>query len=67
MAAQTFLGTFLIHPDSENGLERNSVALVFQLRAIDKKKLKNKVGRLNSSYLSELQKHIESLLQMKNT
>jgi mRNA interferase MazF len=44
LAAQTFSGTFLIPPDGENGLAKDSVALVFQLRAIDKKRLRRKIG-----------------------
>ncbi|MEK6286120.1 MAG: type II toxin-antitoxin system PemK/MazF family toxin [Acidobacteriota bacterium] len=35
LTAQTFPGTFLIQPDSDNNLNTTSVALVFQLRAID--------------------------------
>jgi mRNA-degrading endonuclease toxin of MazEF toxin-antitoxin module len=35
-AAIRFAGTTLIHPTAENGLRQGSVALVFQLRAIDR-------------------------------
>lgn len=54
LAAQTFPGTFLIHPDLDNGLTKDSVALVFQLRAIDKKRLKRKIGQLSANYLAQL-------------
>ncbi|MBS4027037.1 MAG: type II toxin-antitoxin system PemK/MazF family toxin [Ignavibacteriales bacterium] len=62
LSAQTFPGTFLIKPDEENNLERTSVALVFQVRAIDKRRLKNKIGKLNTKQLSELRKNMDMLL-----
>jgi mRNA interferase MazF len=63
-AALSFPGTFLIRPSSKNGLSVPSVALVFQLRAIDKRRLKRRIGRLNASYMTQLQKHIKVLLRM---
>ena len=38
-AAMRFAGTTLIHPTVENGLRQASVALVFQLRAIDRHRI----------------------------
>jgi mRNA interferase MazF len=64
LAAQAFPGTFLIHPDSENGLIVPSVALVFQLRAIDKRRLKYMIGKLGSPHLTQLRQHIKALLQL---
>jgi mRNA interferase MazF len=37
-AAMRFAGTTLIRPTAENGLQQASVALVFQLRAIDRRR-----------------------------
>ena len=64
LAAQAFPGTFLIHPDSENGLAMISVALVFQLRAIDKRRLKRMIGRLSTAHLAKLYQHIKVLLEL---
>lgn len=64
MAAQGFPGTFLIQPDTENGLAVTSVALVFQLRAIDKRRLKNTIGQLSASHMDQLLQHIKILLQL---
>ena len=64
LAAQSFPGTFLIHPDSQNGLTMISVALVFQLRAIDKRRLKRRIGRLSDSDLAQLRQHMKALLQL---
>ncbi len=64
LAAQAFPGTFLIHPDSENGLTMTSIALVFQLRAIDKRRLRRMIGRLGTPHLAQLHEHIKALLQL---
>lgn len=53
LGAQAFPGTFLIHPDAENGLTMASVVLVFQLRAIDKRRLRRKLGRLSAPHLAQ--------------
>jgi mRNA interferase MazF len=57
--ASNFPFTFVVEPDSTNNLTSTSVALVFQLRAIDKKRLKNKLGSLSTDDMQVLkQKHI---------
>jgi len=62
--AQAFPGTFLIHPDAENGLTVPSVVLVFQLRAIDKRRLRRKIGKLSVNHLAQLNDHIKTLMQL---
>jgi mRNA-degrading endonuclease toxin of MazEF toxin-antitoxin module len=44
-AAMRFAGTTLIPPTAENGLRQTSVALVFQLRAIDRGRVQGASGR----------------------
>src|SRR5437867_1550160 len=39
--------TLLIEPTSENGLQEPSYALVFQLRAVDRQRLRNRIGTLD--------------------
>jgi mRNA interferase MazF len=46
--ALRFSGTVLVNPTSQNGLRQESVALVFQLRAIDRLRVKGKVGELSA-------------------
>ena len=45
--ALRFPGTVLVEPDSTNGLRRPSVALVFQLSAIDRRYLADAVGEIS--------------------
>jgi mRNA interferase MazF len=42
--------------DSECGLEKNSLVLLEQVRTIDKKRLKEKVGRLSDSEMDAVNK-----------
>lgn len=48
----------------QNGLKVASVALVFQLRAIDSKRLKEKTGMLESKTMEEIEKQIKLLLKI---
>ncbi len=62
--ASNFPFTFTVSPDSFNNLSSVSVALIFQLRAIDKKRLKNKIGKLNSKDTEVLKQTIKTLLNI---
>lgn len=44
LQALRFPHTFSIEPDRANGLSAESVALIFQIRAIDKRRLMKKMG-----------------------
>ena len=64
LTAQSFPGTLLIQPDSDNNLNTISVALVFQLRAIDKRRVRRRLGRLSASDLSQVNDQMKALLQI---
>jgi len=63
--AANFPFTFVVEPDSTNNLTSTSVALVFQLRAIDKKRLKSKIGNLNSDDMQILKQNLENILHIE--
>ncbi len=48
IAALRFSGTALIKTDKTSGLKTDSVALVFQLRAIDRGRIKEKLAKFPS-------------------
>ena len=54
--------TFEIMPSAHNGLDRNSVAIIFQLRAIDRKKLKKKIGELDKRTMAQIGKQARQLI-----
>ena len=64
--ALDFAGTILIKPDDRNHLDKESIALAFQLRAIDRKRLSKKIGKLEESQVTKLQSLIKELLGIKD-
>lgn len=62
LAAQRFPHTVFVVPSLENGLSVESVLLVFQLRAIDKRRIIRKIGRLEKSLLHQVEAEIKGLL-----
>ena len=54
--------TLRVDPSPQNGLTRSSMLLVFQLRAIDKIRLGNNIGRLEQHHLQQLETEMRALL-----
>jgi len=53
-AAMRFAGTTLIRPTAANGLRQVSVALVFQLRAIDRRRIQERIGTVSAEVLNTM-------------
>lgn len=51
-----------LNPSKRNGLETVSVALVLQIRAIDKLRLQRKIGTIGKSMIQEIDTMIRRLL-----
>lgn len=51
--ALRFPGTILVEPDRDNGLRRPSVALVFQLNAVDSRFVTARMGNVSERVLDE--------------
>ncbi len=62
LRAARFPGTFRLDPDAHNGLTVPSVLLVFQLRAIDKRRLLTPAGHLTPTQLADVLHLIDLLL-----
>ncbi len=56
--------TLEIRKSNANKLEKDSVALVFQLQALDKKRLLSKIGNIENYYLTDINKIIKNLLKL---
>lgn len=52
--AVRFPGTLLIQPDTQNGLSLPSIALVFQLSAVDKRNCLQRLGALDVQSLDQI-------------
>jgi mRNA-degrading endonuclease toxin of MazEF toxin-antitoxin module len=59
--AMRFPGTVLVEADSHNGLRRASVALVFQLTAIDRRNISTPLGNVSSSVMASIWQAMEEL------
>ena len=62
LSALRFPHTVRVDPSPQNRLTKPSVLLVFQLRAIDKRRLSNKLGRLERHHMQQLETEMRHLL-----
>ena len=56
-----FAGTTLIRPTAESGLRQASVALVFQLRAIDRRRIQERIGTVSVEVLNAMFEELRKL------
>jgi mRNA interferase MazF len=59
--ALRFPGTVLVEPDARNGLRLPSVALVFQLTAVDNHFIVSKTGNIANKVLEEIFSALDTL------
>jgi mRNA interferase MazF len=64
LQALKFKNTLSLVPSSMNGLKQASVILIFQIRAIDGKRLIKKEGNLETNTMQEVQTMIKSMLKL---
>lgn len=62
--ASRYPGTFAVEPSGTNGLQVQSVVLAFQLRAIDRTRVGERLGYLEPQDLTALEDHLRSLLSL---
>lgn len=63
LKALRFPYTIQIEPTKQNGLDTDSVALVFHLRSIDKRRLIKAVGMIEKSVLQKIMNIIKQLFR----
>ncbi|MGL4421041.1 MAG: type II toxin-antitoxin system PemK/MazF family toxin [Gemmataceae bacterium] len=61
-----FTGTVTVQPSDLNGLLKESVILVFQIRAIDQRRLQNRIGLLEPDRLQAIFRSLEALLGIES-
>ena len=62
LLATRFAGTILIQPDVGNGLTQPSVALVFQIGALDRQRIRDRIGMVAFEMWNELLCLVDRLL-----
>lgn len=63
LGALRFPFTVRIEPSSANGLTLPSVAMVFQLRAIDRRRILCKIGELELEHMAQIDREIWRMLK----
>ena len=62
--ARRFPHTIEIKPSKRNGLYAKSIALLFQIRSIDHKRLKSKVGTLEPTIITQADNILKKMLKL---
>jgi mRNA interferase MazF len=62
LAAARFTGTFTVQPDGVNGLSTQSVALVFQLGAQDKRNFLHRIGEIDTPTMDAILAIVRQLI-----
>ena len=55
---------YLVEPSLENGLEKESIALIFQVRSIDKTRIKKKLGVLGQKEFDAIGDVLKDMLEV---
>ncbi len=61
LAALRFPGTVPVDADAENGLQRASVALVFQMTVLDQRLIQSRLGRISDAVLQAVWAALDEL------
>ncbi|MBS3176377.1 type II toxin-antitoxin system PemK/MazF family toxin [Candidatus Woesearchaeota archaeon] len=64
MQALRFPHTLEVRPSKTNALSSISIALLFQVRAIDKRRLMKKIGSLEEKTLKEIDEKLRKILSL---
>lgn len=59
-----FAHTHMVLPSVKNGLSNNSIALVFQITSIDKKRLVKRLGELDAGDISSIAAVLKEMLRV---
>lgn len=62
MAALRFPGTTQVKATAMSGLRTDSIALAFQIRAIDRSRIKEHIGAVSSAELADIREELQKLL-----
>ena len=62
LGATRFAGTMGVEPDYTNRLQKSSVILVFQVRAVDRNMVKNRIGSIQPEQLERVYGILEALV-----
>jgi len=62
--AATYGNSFIVNPSTLNGLDCDSTLLVHQIRALDRRRIKQVIGQLSEDDLRQLEESLRRLLSL---
>ncbi|MBI4692019.1 MAG: type II toxin-antitoxin system PemK/MazF family toxin [Candidatus Terrybacteria bacterium] len=62
MEALKFPYTLTIFSDKQNNLSQDSVALIFQIRAVDKSRITKVIGKISTNFQKKIDKILKEVL-----
>jgi mRNA interferase MazF len=62
VTASRFPGTVLLEPTAANSLRKSSVVLVFQIRAVDRRKVQDRLGAIGAEDLARIHAALDRLM-----
>lgn len=65
LKSSRFSHTLSVTPSKKNNLDSKSIALVFQLKAVDSKRIVKHIGQIDSSDCEQLGQILKDLLTLK--
>lgn len=60
---KNYKGNAILEPSTGNGLTKTSEILVFHIRSVSKKRLKNKIGSISAKQLNEIKQTLDDILR----
>ena len=64
LSAENFAFTHIIQPTKQNGLDLESVALIFQIRSLDKARFKHRLGKLEKAGMDKIDGILKEMLRL---
>lgn len=65
MNARRFPYSVMIKRSKKNGLPKDSIAMVFQIRSVDKRRVNQTLGHLEDIYLAQIEEALANMLLLK--
>ena len=64
LQALNFPNTLQINKSNKNNLEKNSVALIFQIVSLDKQRFISKIGDLETEFVNEIKINLKNIFEI---
>lgn len=63
-SVHNYQGHPILKPNKENGLKKESEVMVFHIRAVSKKRFKNRIGKISREQMEQITSTINDILDL---